>query len=89
MGIKMHFSLFHYTNILLVGRNDGWTLINESGTVVNSAYLFSSTGIQYFDNGSQIRFLSAPLKFLGNQLNSYGQRFLLQVGLWLLAYIYL
>lgn len=61
-------------------RDDGWALVNEDGSVLNSGLSLTLDGLQYIDEGALIRFLSAPSKYLGNQLNSYGQRFSIQVS---------
>ena len=66
--------------IISVNRNDGWTLINEDGSSANSQLQRTATGLQYIDEGRLIRFLVAPTKYLGNQLDSYGQLFTIEVS---------
>ena len=63
-----------------MNRNDGWKLVNESGAALSSGLILSSDGLEFIDEGRQIRYLSAPPRFLGNQLNSYGQRFMIEVS---------
>ncbi|XP_065067988.1 laminin subunit beta-2-like isoform X2 [Rhopilema esculentum] len=62
------------------GRNAGWVLINSDGSTASSFVQLTSNGLQYTDEGGRVRFLSAPSQYLGNQLNSYGQLFTIEMS---------